>query len=98
MRYVPQKTCVKLFKDTVAALSGQDSVSLQSVQRLQGVVSRADWALQKASISGTKWTLEQLRGYGGEPRSPILPFDASEGKGDKLLESLQEILAIEKTL
>lgn len=73
-------------------------MSLQSAQQLQGVVSRADWTLQKVGISGTKYALEQLRGYGGVPRTPLLPLDEADGKGKKLLEDLQEILTIEKTL
>jgi 4-hydroxy-2-oxoglutarate aldolase len=90
-----QKTCLKLYKDTMAALSGDGSVSLASAQQLQGVVSRADWVL---GISGTKYALEQVKGYGGVPRRPLLPFDEADGKGQKLLEDLQEILAIEKKL
>lgn len=93
-----QKTCLKLYKDTLAALSGDGSVSLASAQQLQGVVSRADWVLQKVGISGTKYALEQLKGYGGVPRRPLLPFDEADGMGQKLLEDLQEILAIEKKL
>lgn len=93
-----QKACLKLYKDTLAALSGDDSVSLAAAQELQGIVSRADWTLQKVGISGTKYALEQLRGYGGAPRRPLLPFDEADGKGQKLLADLQEILAIEKKL
>ncbi|KAG0658833.1 hypothetical protein C6P46_005579 [Rhodotorula mucilaginosa] len=95
---VAPKTCLKLYKDTMAALSGDGSVSLASAQQLQGVVSRADWVLQKVGISGTKYALEQVKGYGGVPRRPLLPFDEADGKGQKLLEDLQEILAIEKKL
>lgn len=93
---VAQKTCAKLYKDTLAALSGQASVS--SAQDLQFIVSRADWALAKTGIAGAKWVLDQLEGYGGKPRRPLLPFDESDGKGKQLLEDLKEILEVEKSL
>lgn len=91
-----QKTCLKLYRDTVASLSGK--VDPAAAAELQGVVSRADWVLVKGGISGTKYALSKVRGYGGAPRRPILPFDASEGKGDKVVAELQEILKIENSL
>ncbi|GEM07439.1 dihydrodipicolinate synthase [Rhodotorula toruloides] len=93
---VAPKTCAKLYKDTLAALSGQASIS--SAQDLQFIVSRADWALAKTGIAGAKWVLDQLEGYGGKPRRPLLPFDESDGKGNQLLEDLKEILEVEKSL
>ncbi|GAA5843599.1 hypothetical protein JCM11251_007127 [Rhodosporidiobolus azoricus] len=96
---VAPKTCLKLYNDTVSSLSGSNSsVTVAEASRLQAIVSRADWALQKAGISGTKYALDRLRGYGGAPRRPILPYDVSEGKGDRLLEELREILEVEKSL
>lgn len=63
--------------------------------KLQGIVSRADWALQKVGIAGTKYALDRLRGYGGSPRRPMLGY---RGDGEALMESLDEILQLEKTL
>ncbi|BGO99517.1 hypothetical protein RTBOTA2_002597 [Rhodotorula toruloides] len=93
---IAPKTCAKLYKDTLAALSGQASVS--SAQDLQFIISRADWALAKTGIAGAKWVLDQLEGYGGKPRRPLLPFDDADGKGKQLLEDLKEILEVEKSL
>ncbi|GAA5943811.1 hypothetical protein JCM3775_000196 [Rhodotorula graminis] len=93
---IAPKTCLKLYRDTVASLSGK--VDPAAAAELQGVVSRADWVLVKGGISGTKYALSQVRGYGGVPRRPILPFDAGEGKGDKVVADLQEILKIENSL
>jgi len=58
-------------------------------------VSFADWALQKVGISGTKYALEQIKGYGGKPRRPMLEY---KGDGKALMESLKEILELEKSL
>ncbi|GAA5908324.1 hypothetical protein JCM6882_006802 [Rhodosporidiobolus microsporus] len=93
---VAPKTCLKLYNETMAALSG--SASISSAASLQSIVSRADWALQKAGISGTKYALDQLRGYGGAPRRPILPYDTAEGKGEKLMQDLKEVLEVENSL
>ncbi|BGP15881.1 hypothetical protein JCM10213_003690 [Rhodosporidiobolus nylandii] len=93
---IAPKTCLKLYESTVSALSG--SASFQDAASLQSIVSRADWVLQKVGISGTKYALQQLRGYGGAPRRPLLPFDSADGKGDKLLEELREILEVERGL
>ncbi|BGP39850.1 hypothetical protein JCM10450v2_003823 [Rhodotorula kratochvilovae] len=90
------KTCLKLYRDTVASLSGKADPAAAAA--LQGVVSRADWVLVKGGISGTKYALSQVRGYGGVPRRPLLPFDAADGKGEKVVAELQEILKIENSL
>ncbi|GAA5910761.1 dihydrodipicolinate synthase family protein [Sporobolomyces salmoneus] len=91
---IAPKTCLKLYNLTKSGLSGNSS-DLSEAIKLQSIVSHADWALQKVGISGTKYALEQLKGYGGIPRKPILEF-----KGDKegLMESLKEILEVEKGL
>ncbi|GAA6043980.1 hypothetical protein JCM8097_003419 [Rhodosporidiobolus ruineniae] len=92
---VAPKACLKLYTSTLSSLSSPSPSALAAVQSLQLLVSRADWALQKAGISGTKWVLEKTRGYGGVPRRPVLPF---EGDGEGLMEGLREILELEKTL
>ncbi len=50
---------------------------LPEAQRLQGIIARADYTIAKASISGTKFLLEKLYGYGGNPRRPLPPIEAS---------------------
>ncbi|GAA5928261.1 dihydrodipicolinate synthase family protein [Sporobolomyces koalae] len=91
---VAPKSCLRLFELAQSGLAG-DSQKLIEAFKLQSAVSRADWALQKVGISGTKYALEQTRGYGGIPRRPILEY---KGDGEKLMASLKEILDIEKSL
>ncbi|OJT08184.1 L-threo-3-deoxy-hexylosonate aldolase [Trametes pubescens] len=54
-----------------------DTSLLPEAQRLQGIIARADYTIAKASISGTKFLLEKLYGYGGNPRRPLPPIEAS---------------------
>lgn len=51
--------------------------------------------MQKVGISGTKYALEQLKGYGGKPRRPMLEY---KGDGKALMEGLKEILEVEEKL
>ncbi|GAA5873848.1 hypothetical protein JCM8547_008619 [Rhodosporidiobolus lusitaniae] len=96
---IAPKSCLALYRSTIAALSSTPSPSaLAEAQKLQYAVSRADWALQKAGISGTKFVLEQTRGYGGAPRRPLLPYDGNDGKEEKLLEDMKEIMELEASL
>ncbi|GAA6063142.1 hypothetical protein JCM10212_001190 [Sporobolomyces blumeae] len=91
---VAPRACLELYNLTQSGISG-NAADLASAARLQTVVSNADWALQKVGISGTKYALEQVKGYGGEPRRPILPY---AGDGDALMQSLREILSVEEGL
>ncbi|GAA5878894.1 hypothetical protein JCM16303_007222 [Sporobolomyces ruberrimus] len=91
---VAPKACLRLYTLTKSGLSG-NTPDLQEAIRLQSIVSFADWALQKVGISGTKYALEQLRGYGGKPRRPMLEY---KGDGKALMASLKEILEVEKNL
>ncbi|KAH7913736.1 hypothetical protein BJ138DRAFT_1001685 [Hygrophoropsis aurantiaca] len=63
----------KLFE--LAEASHTDSALLPEAARLQGIVGRADATIAKASISGTKYLLEKLYGYGGLPRKPLPPIE-----------------------
>ncbi|KAG1754656.1 hypothetical protein EDB19DRAFT_1626686 [Suillus lakei] len=64
---------VKLFE--LSEVSMVDPSFLPEAQRLQGIVGRADATIAKASISGTKYLLEKLYGYGGHPRRPLPPIE-----------------------
>ncbi|OSD01527.1 dihydrodipicolinate synthetase [Trametes coccinea BRFM310] len=59
--------------------SKKDVTLLPEAQRLQGVVARADYTIAKASIAGTKFLLEKLYGYGGNPRKPLPPIEPDAG-------------------
>ncbi|KAL8292536.1 hypothetical protein RQP46_001148 [Phenoliferia psychrophenolica] len=91
------KSCLRLYELAVAGLAGSPKDLAEAV-RLQGIVSAGDWALQKGGISGTKYAIERAFGYGGAPRRPILPFNDSDAKGDKLMADLAPLLAYEKSL
>lgn len=49
---------------------------LPEAQRLQGIIANADFTIAKTGISGTKFLLDKLYGYGGLPRKPLPPIDA----------------------
>ncbi|KAI8998647.1 dihydrodipicolinate synthetase [Trametes punicea] len=56
--------------------SKKDVSLLPEAQRLQGIIARADFTIAKTSIAGTKFLLEKLYGYGGNPRRPLPPIEA----------------------
>ncbi|MGI4814543.1 MAG: dihydrodipicolinate synthase family protein [Janthinobacterium lividum] len=65
-------------------------------QELQGVLARADWAVQKGGVVGTKYALQGAFGYGGFARAPLPRW----GKGEvgENLRAFEEILAVEAGL
>lgn len=69
---------VKLFELGEASIV--DPSFLPEAQRLQGIVGRADATIAKTSISGTKYLLQKLYGYGGHPRRPLPPIDVAAGE------------------
>lgn len=73
-----QHASVKLFELSEAAM--KDLSILPEAQRLQGILARADFTIAKASISGTKFLIERLFGYGGSPRKPLPPMDPEDGE------------------
>ncbi|PPR03624.1 hypothetical protein CVT24_007740 [Panaeolus cyanescens] len=66
-------TIVRLFN--VTEESRKDPTLIHEAQRLQGIIARADYTIAKASISGTKYLMERLYGYGGLPRKPLPPIE-----------------------
>ncbi|KAH8926111.1 dihydrodipicolinate synthetase [Atractiella rhizophila] len=86
------KTVVRLNKAVEKVVSSYSPEALAEAQKLQEVVSLADGITAKTGISGNKWLLEEVSGYGGAPRRPLRPY-----KGDKkaLIGRLEEILALE---
>ncbi|EAU88513.1 dihydrodipicolinate synthetase [Coprinopsis cinerea okayama7 len=63
---------VKLFQ--LSEESKKDPSLLPEAQRIQGIVARGDFTIAKASISGTKYLLEKVYGYGGLTRRPLPPI------------------------
>ncbi|KIJ16954.1 hypothetical protein PAXINDRAFT_168392 [Paxillus involutus ATCC 200175] len=64
---------VKLFQ--LCEGSKNDRSLLPEAQRLQGIIARADSTIAKTSVAGTKFLLEKLYGYGGNPRRPLAPIE-----------------------
>jgi len=67
-----------LFELSQAALS--DRSALPEALKLQAIVGRADFTIAKAGISGTKYLLEKLYGYGGLCRKPLPPISSLAGE------------------
>ncbi|ORY92919.1 hypothetical protein BCR35DRAFT_274061 [Leucosporidium creatinivorum] len=94
---VAPKSCLKLYNLTLSGLSG-NLKDLAAATTLQELVSSGDWALQKGGISGTKYALQQVNGYGGKPRRPILEFEENGGDGKALMLELAPLVEYEKSL
>lgn len=78
LRLFLKYSIVKLFELSEASMV--DPSFLPEAQRLQGIIGRADATIAKASISGTKYLLQKLYGYGGHPRRPLPPIDPVAGE------------------
>lgn len=93
---VQQNAINHLFKLTEA--SQKDLALLPEARRIQGIVARADFTIAKASISGTKYLLEKLYGYGGLPRKPLPPIDAGAARNLWEHPHTQAALTLEREL
>ena len=91
-----QITISKLFQLSVATL--QDPSLLPEAQRVQGIVARADYTIAKAGVAGTKFLVEKLYGYGGNPRRPLPPIDPEDGAALWQHPHTQDIIALEREL
>jgi L-threo-3-deoxy-hexylosonate aldolase len=86
----------KLFQVCQKAI--QDTTLLPESQRLQSIIARGDFTLAKASISGTKYIIQKLYGYGGIPRKPLPPIDATDAEALWVHPNIQELVQLEKEL
>ncbi|KAH9952044.1 dihydrodipicolinate synthetase [Amylocystis lapponica] len=93
---VAPRTVVKLFE--LAKAASQDISRLPDAQRLQGIVGRADYTIAKGSIAGTKALLQQLYGYGGNPRKPLPPIDPESAEALWNHPHVQELVRFEREL
>jgi dihydrodipicolinate synthase/N-acetylneuraminate lyase len=61
------RSCVKLF-DLF------QSGNFSEAQKLQGIISRAEWGMGKTGMNGTKYAVEWFRGYKEKvlPRAPLM--------------------------
>jgi L-threo-3-deoxy-hexylosonate aldolase len=85
---------VHLFK--LSEESMKEPSLLPEAQRVQGILARADFTIANASISGTKSLLEKLYGYGGLPRKPLPPIDATAAQSLWEHPHTQEALKLER--
>ncbi|KAL0581555.1 hypothetical protein V5O48_000484 [Marasmius crinis-equi] len=89
-------TIKELFRVTEAAT--KDLSHLPEAQRLQGIVARGDYTIAKASIAGTKYLVEKLYGYGGLPRRPLPPIEASAAQALWEHPHTQDLVRLEREL
>ncbi|KAI0046158.1 dihydrodipicolinate synthetase [Auriscalpium vulgare] len=89
-------TLAKLYEVSVASVA--DASLRPEALRLQGIVARADYTIAKASISGTKYLLEKLYGYGGAPRKPLPPADPAASEALWAHPHVQELVQLEREL
>lgn len=87
---------MKLFELSEAAT--KDVSRLHEAQQLQEIIARGDFTIAKASISGTKFLIDRLHGYGGLPRRPLPPIDREDA--ERLWEHphVQELIKTEREL
>lgn len=78
--------------------SVQDPTVLAEAQRIQGIVARGDATVANSGVSGTKFILEKLQGYGGIPRSPLPPISTDAADALWKHSHVQELVALEKQL
>jgi len=93
---VAQHTLVKLLQ--LCEGSKTDPKLLSEAQRLQGIVARADATIAKSSIAGTKFLLDKLYGYGGNPRRPLPPIEPAAGEALWEHPHTQELVNVELSL
>lgn len=98
MTRTAQKTVVRLYELTVKGTreGSQDIQSFNEAVKLQRLVSHGDWVTARTGVAGAKYALQQLHGYGGNPRRPLLAFKPE--KWPQLEQELQEVLALEASL
>ncbi|KAJ3550998.1 hypothetical protein NMY22_g78 [Coprinellus aureogranulatus] len=89
-------TLTKLYQ--LSEASKKDRSILPEAQRLQGLVARADYTIAKAGISGTKYLLQKLYGYGGNCRKPLPVIDPEVGNTLWEHPHTQAVVAIEREL
>jgi 4-hydroxy-2-oxoglutarate aldolase len=67
-------------------------------QKLQGLVSRAEWAMGNTGMSGTKYAVEWVRQYKEKvlPRAPLM--ECEEGVKEWIRETMKDLTVYERNL
>ncbi|KAK7469972.1 hypothetical protein VKT23_001409 [Stygiomarasmius scandens] len=89
------RTCMRLWELCQAEPS---KAVMTEAQDLQALVARADWATAKRNVSGMKYLLNKLFGYGSLPRGPLLPLSESAGAEMMREPAVVDILEMERKL
>ncbi|KIX97066.1 uncharacterized protein Z520_07180 [Fonsecaea multimorphosa CBS 102226] len=83
------KTCARLCE--AFKLGG-----LPKAMEFQRLLSAGDWPHTAAGIAGTKGVLERFNGYGGVPRLPLQPLNASQL--NSIINLTMEVIKVEDNL
>lgn len=87
---------VRLFE--LSEASKTNPSLLPEAQHLQGIIARGDYTIAKAGISGTKFLMEKLYGYGGLCRRPLLPIPPAVAQALWDHPHTQELVRVEREL
>ncbi|KAG8904502.1 hypothetical protein FRB99_001635 [Tulasnella sp. 403] len=71
---------------------------LPEAQRLQDIIARGDRTIALVGISGTKFLLEKVHGYGGAPRRPLQRLTKEREDALWAHENVQALLELERSL
>ncbi|KAH0430154.1 dihydrodipicolinate synthetase family protein [Colletotrichum camelliae] len=86
---VTPRTCVRVFD------LWQDGL-VEQAREMQAILAKGDWEHTARGISGTKAALNDLFGYGGNPRRPLEML--SEVAVSEMRAGLGELMAVEERL
>ncbi|ORY21530.1 hypothetical protein BCR39DRAFT_591561 [Naematelia encephala] len=92
------RTLRRLYDVAQEALKTGDIGLLGDAQKLQAMVSQADFPTSWVHIPGAKRLLEDLRGYGGLPREPLRPVDEEAYQKMMRNPAVIQLLELEKSL
>lgn len=87
---------VRLTELSFAALSNPSL--LPEAQRLQDIIAEGDRTIALGGISGTKFLLEKIHGYGGAPRRPMQRLTKERENALWAHKNVQALLKLEKEL
>lgn len=88
---VAPRACVELYN----AFRDND---IKRLRPLQAVLARADWAVQKGGVVGTKSALQGAFGYGGFGRRPLPRWELNGPEHRANMDAFEEIIELEREL
>jgi 4-hydroxy-2-oxoglutarate aldolase len=88
---IAPRACVELYN----AFRDND---VKRMRALQAVLARADWAVQKGGVVGTKSALQGAFGYGGHGRRPLPRWELTGPEHRANMDAFEEIIELEREL